>query len=300
MIVWAISEHVENAGVHSGDATLVLPPQRMYLETTRKIKSIARNIAKALNITGPFNIQFLAKDNDVQVIECNLRASRSFPFVSKVFKVNFIDIATRVIIGEEIPKLDKSAFELDYVGVKAAQFSFKRLEGADPSLSVEMASTGEVACFGDDFNEALLKAMLSVGFEIKGKNLLLSTGPIKNKIQFLGIARNLVENGFKLFATEGTANFMFNNEIKCETLHWPLENKKPNVLDHIKNGKIDLVLNIPKNFREEEITNDYLIRRTAADFGIPLITNMQLARAYFEAILKLNLEDLEVKAWDEY
>ncbi len=300
LLVYAVSEHVENAGVHSGDATLVLPPQRTYLETTRRVKKIARRIAEALKINGPFNIQFVARDNEVKVIECNLRASRSFPFVSKIFKVNFIDIATRVIMGHHVPKIDRSAFDLEYVGVKAPQFSFTRLVGADPTLGVEMASTGEVGCLGDDFEEAFLKALLSVGYKLPVKNILLSTGPIESKAEFLAATRLMEKMGMNFYATGGTARFMEANGIKVTHLHWPLSGQKPNVLDYLENGKIDLVINIPKNYQEEELTNDYIIRRRAVDFAVPLLTNLQLARRFVEAISKKSLKDLQIKSWAEH
>ena len=297
---YAISEHVENAGVHSGDATMVLPPQRTYLETMRRIKIIAKKIAKSLQITGPFNIQFIAKDNDVKVIECNLRASRSFPFVSKVFKINFIDLATKIIMGKHVPRMDRSSFDLDYVGVKAPQFSFNRLKGSDPILGVEMASTGEVACLGDDFNEAFLKSLISVGFKLPRKTILLSTGPIDSKAEFLESTRKLDGMGFKFYATKGTADFMKANGFKAEVLYWPLEKKEPNVLSHIADGKIDLVINIPKNIKKNELDNDYLIRRKAIDFNVPLLTNLQLAKRFAEAIHTTSLDNLNVKSWDEY
>jgi carbamoyl-phosphate synthase large subunit len=297
---YAISEHVENAGVHSGDATMVLPPQRTYLETMRRIKVIARKIAKSLKITGPFNIQFIAKDNDVKVIECNLRASRSFPFVSKVFKINFVDLAIKNIMGKSVPQLDKSSFDLDYVGVKAPEFSFTRLKGSDPILGVEMVSTGEVACLGDDFNEAFLKSLISVGFQIPKKNILLSTGPVDSKAEFLAGARSLRDMGFNFYATKGTADFMKENGISSKVLYWPLENKEPNTLSYIANGKIDLVINIPKNIEKEELDNDYLIRRKAVDFNVPLITNLQLAKRFAEAMYRTPMDQLKVKSWDEY
>ncbi|MDZ7316206.1 MAG: carbamoyl-phosphate synthase (glutamine-hydrolyzing) large subunit [candidate division KSB1 bacterium] len=300
LLLYAISEHVENAGVHSGDATLVLPPQRTYLETTRRIKKIARQVAQALKINGPFNMQFVARGNEVKVIECNLRASRSFPFVSKIFKMNFIDIATRVIMGHHVPRIDRSAFDLEYVGVKAPQFSFTRLIGADPTLGVEMASTGEVGCLGDDFEEAFLKALLSVGYKLPIKNILLSTGPIESKAEFLESTRLLQKMGMNFYATGGTARFMEANGIKVTHLHWPLSQEKPNVLDYLGNGKIDLVINIPKNYQEEELTNDYIIRRRAVDFAIPLFTNLQLARRFVEAVAKHTLADLQIKSWSEY
>ncbi len=301
IIVYAISEHIENAGVHSGDATMMLPPQKTYLETIRKIKKTARQIASALNITGPFNIQFLAKENKIKVIECNLRASRSFPFASKVFKVNFIDLATKAMMGKEIKKIDKSTFELDYVGVKAPQFSFSRLKGADPTLDVEMASTGEVACLGDDLKDGFLKALISVGYELPKKNFLLSTGAIESKVELLSSIKKLYKRGYKIYATKGTADFLNSNGVKADILHWPLDReKKPNVIDFITNRKIDFVINIPKSFEREELTNDYMIRRAAVDYAVPLITNTEIAKLFIEAILEYRLEDLEIKSWDEY
>ena len=297
---YAISEHVENAGVHSGDATIVLPPQRTYLETMRRIKIIAKKVAKSLRITGPFNIQFIAKDNDVKVIECNLRASRSFPFVSKVFKINLVDLATKVIMDKRVPKIDRSSFDLDYVGIKAPQFSFTRLKGSDPILGVEMVSTGEVACLGDDFNEAFLKSLISVGSKLPKKTILLSTGPIESKAEFLKSTRILDRMGFKFYATKGTSDFMKTNGLKSEALYWPLENKEPNTLTYISDGKIDLVINIPKNIEKEELDNDYLIRRKAVDFNVPLITNLQLAKRFVEAIYVTTPKDLKIKSWDEY
>ena len=297
---YAISEHVENAGVHSGDATLVLPPQRTYLETMRRIKIITRKIAASLNITGPFNIQFIAKDNDIKVIECNLRASRSFPFVSKVFKINFIDLATRLIMGKRVPKFDRSSSDLEYVGIKAPQFSFTRLKGSDPVLGVEMVSTGEVACLGDDFNEAFLKSLISVGFRFPMKSVLLSTGPIHSKAEFLDGTRKLAEKGFTFYATKGTADFMESNGIRAEVLHWPLEGREPNTIRYLAEGKIDLVINIPKNIEKSELDNDYLIRRKAVDFNVPLITNLQLAKRFADAVYRMSLEDLKIKRWGEY
>ena len=297
---YAISEHIENAGVHSGDATMVLPPQRTYLETMRKIKIISKKIARSLNITGPFNIQFIAKDNDVQVIECNLRSSRSFPFVSKVFKINFIDLATKMIMGENVSPIDRSAFDLDYVGIKAPQFSFARLKGSDPTLGVDMASTGEVACLGDDFNEAFLKSLISVGFKLPKKTILLSTGPVDSKADFLHSTRILEDMGLEFYATKGTADFMAANDIEAKVLNWPLENKEPNALSYMSDGKIDLVINIPKNVEKEELDNHYLIRRKAVDLNIPLITNLQLAKRFVEAIHKASIDDLKIKSWREY
>jgi len=299
LVCWAVSEHVENAGVHSGDATLVLPPQRTYLETMRRIKRITTDVAKSLCINGPFNIQFLAKNNQVMVIECNLRASRSFPFVSKILKVNFIDAATRVIMGRPVEEVDLSFFDLDYVGVKAPQFSFTRLQGADPTLGVEMASTGEVACLGWDFNEAFLKALLAVGFHFPLRKVLLSTGPVESKAGFLVGARRLVDLGVKLFATQGSADFLSTNGIETEVVRWPLE-EPPNVLDQLQKREVDLVINIPKHFQREELTNDYLIRRTAVDFGIPLVTNLQVALRLTEALSCQPIHDLKVRSWNTY
>jgi carbamoyl-phosphate synthase large subunit len=300
LIVSAVSEHVENAGVHSGDATLVLPPQRTYLETVRRIRRISSRIAAALKIHGPFNIQFLAKGNEVSVIECNLRASRSFPFVSKVLRINFIDIATEVMMGRPVPVHGGSVMDLNYVGVKAPQFSFTRLEGADPVLGVEMASTGEVGCLGDDFEEAFLKALLSVGFRLPVKSVLLSTGPIADKAAFLEPARTLLGMGVKLYATEGTAAFLGANGVPSEVLYWPNEARSPNALEYLNQRRVDLVINIPKSSAEDELTNDYLIRRKAADFGIPLITNLQLAQRLVEALSKKGIAELQIKSWQEY
>lgn len=300
LLAYAICEHVENAGVHSGDATMVLPPQRTYLETTRRMKRITRSIVKALEINGPFNIQFIAKDNEVKVIEGNLRASRSFPFVSKVFKLNFVDLATKVIMGTDVLRIDKSCFELDYVGVKAPQFSFTRIKGADPVLSVEMTSTGEVACLGDNFEEAFLKALLSVGFELPKKNILLSTGPFECKSFFLPLAKKLQDMGFKLYATPGTHDFMKFQGIQSQILYSPLSKKEPNALTYIEEKKIDLVVNIPRSVEEDDLTNDYIIRRKSIDFSIPLITNLQLADRFIEALAKISLPDLAVKSWEEY
>lgn len=300
LITYAISEHVEFAGVHSGDATMVFPAQKVYFETMRRIKRITREIAKALDITGPFNIQFLAKDNDIKVIECNLRASRSFPFVSKVLKVNFIDIATRILLGLPVEKPHKSAFDIDYIGVKAPQFSFSRLQKADPVLGVDMASTGEVGCLGDTFYEAILTAMLSVGYTIPKKNILLSTGEMRSKVELLNSCRMLYEKGYNLFATKGTQQFLELNGIPATALHWPDEDKKPNVLDYLRSRTIDLVINIPKDLSKTELSNDYMIRRSAVDFNIPLITNARLASAFIIAFCKLKMEDIAIRSWDEY
>jgi len=299
IIIYAISEHIENAGVHSGDATMVLPPQYIYVETIKKIKETAKRIAESLKITGPFNIQFIAKDNRIKVIECNLRASRSFPFVSKVTKYNFIDLATKAMLGIDI-RGKYNTLDLDYVGVKAPQFSFSRLHGADPVLSVEMASTGEVACLGNDLNEAFLKSLLSVGFVMPKAKVLLSTGPIKSKAYLLESIKKLSEMNFELYATEGTAKFLEDNGVKSTVLYWPLYKKEPNALSYIQERKIELVINIPKSYEEEELTNDYLIRRKAVDFNIPLLTNAQIAKLFIESIYKKKMEDLEIKSWEEY
>ncbi|UCE24946.1 MAG: carbamoyl-phosphate synthase (glutamine-hydrolyzing) large subunit [Candidatus Zixiibacteriota bacterium] len=300
LVCWAVSEHVENAGVHSGDATLVLPPQRTYLETMRQIRKVSTEIASSLSINGPFNIQFLAKNNQVMVIECNLRCSRSFPFVSKVLKRNFVDAAVRVVMGHPVQKTDQSFLELDYVGVKAPEFSFSRLDGADPTLGVEMASTGEVACLGWDFDEAFLKALISVGYRFPLKSVLLSTGPIESKAAFIEGASCLRNLGVEFYATGGTAEFMTRYGFQVSVLRWPLEGGSPNALDHIKDGKIDLVINIPKDYRKEELTNDYLIRRTAVDFGVPLITNLQLAQRLAESLGRVPLDRLEIHSWHKY
>ncbi len=300
IIAYAISEHVEFAGVHSGDATMVFPPQKIYFETVRRIKRISRQIAKQLDITGPFNMQFLAKDNDIKVIECNLRASRSMPFVSKVLKSNLIEMATKVMLGIEVEKPNKSIFDLDYIGVKAPQFSFARLQKADPILGVDMSSTGEVGCIGEDFYEGILKSMLSVGYTIPKKNILLSTGPARSKVELINSAKALEEKGYTLYATRGTQQFLANSGIKATVLHWPDEDKHPNTLDFLKKKKIDLVINIPKNLTKSELSNDYLIRRTAVDFNIPLITNARLASAFILSFCKLDINDIAIKSWDEY
>ncbi|HLO59316.1 MAG TPA: carbamoyl-phosphate synthase (glutamine-hydrolyzing) large subunit [Bacteroidales bacterium] len=300
LVAYAISEHVEFAGVHSGDATIVFPAQKIYFETMRRIKRISRMIAKELNISGPFNIQFLAKDNDIKVIECNLRASRSFPFVSKILKVNFIELATRVILGKEVEKPGKSVFDLDCIGIKAPQFSFSRLLKADPILGVDMASTGEVGCIGENFYEAILKSMLSVGYNYPKKNILLSTGPMRSKVELVNSCKLLIDKGYNLFGTHGTAQFLEMNGIPCTMLHWPDEDKKPNTLDYLKSKMIDLVINIPKDLSKSELSNDYLIRRSAVDYNIPLITNARLASAFLTALCKISLEEIAIKSWDEY
>lgn len=297
---YAISEHVEFAGVHSGDATIVFPAQKLYIETIRRIKKIARSIAKELNISGPFNMQFLAKDNDIKVIECNLRASRSFPFVSKVLKYNFIDMATRIMLGEEVEALNKSVFDLDYVGVKASQFSFARLLKADPVLGVDMASTGEVGCIGENYYEAILKSMLSVGHRIPKKNILISSGPMRSKVELLNSTRMLIEKGFTIYSTEGTAKFFKENNIDVNILYWPDEDKEPNIMEYLHDRKIDLVINIPKNHTKRELDNGYKIRRAAVDYNIPLITNARLASAFIYAICKVDPTEIAIKSWDEY
>ncbi len=300
LVLYAINEHVEYAGVHSGDATMVFPPQKLYFETIRRIKKISHKMAKALNISGPFNIQFLAKDNDIKVIECNLRASRSLPFVSKVLKVNFIDIATKVMLDIAFEKPQKSIFDLDYVGIKAPQFSFSRLQKADPVLGVDMSSTGEVGCIGENYYEAILKSMLSVGYRIPEKNILLSTGPSKSKAELLEPCRLLVDKGYNLYATAGTADFLNANNIKTEKLHWPDKKEEPNTLTYLRQKKIHLVINIPKDLSSKELDNDYTIRRSAIDFNIPLITNTRLASAFLTAICKIKLDEIAIKSWDEY
>jgi len=300
IIVYAISEHIEFAGVHSGDATIMFPPQKVYVETIRRIKKISRKIAQELQISGPFNIQFLAKDNDIKVIECNLRASRSFPFVSKVLKTNFIDYATRIMLGEKVEKPNKTLFDIDHIGVKASQFSFSRLSMADPVLGVDMASTGEVACIGDDYYEAILKSMISVGYRIPEKNILISSGPMRSKTELLESGKILIENGYKIFGTKGTCDFYRKNGIHATMVHWPDVDKKPNAYNMLKKKEFDLVINIPKDLSQNELNNDYIIRRAAVDFNIPLITNARLASAFIYAISRYKKEELIVKSWDEY
>ena len=300
LFCYAIAEHVENAGVHSGDATIVLPPQRTYLETMRRVKLITKQIAKELEISGPFNMQFIAKDNDVKVIECNLRASRSFPFVSKTLKINFIDITTRLMLGEKVAKIDKSSFDLDYVGVKASQFSFTRLKGSDPVTGVEMSSTGEVACLGDDFNEAFLKSMLSTGKRIPRKAVLLSTGTLKNKAELLDDLVILKQMGLKFYGTKGTADYYKLNDLDMEILYRPFDNKEPDVLSYLDDGKIDLVINIPKSAEKLELDRHYIIRRKAVDMNIPLFTNVQATKRFIKSLKQYKSEDLQIKSWDEY
>ena len=301
ILVYAISEHVEFAGVHSGDATIQFPPQKIYIETVRRIKRVARDIAAALQITGPFNIQFLAKNNDIKVIECNLRASRSFPFVSKVLKLNFIDMATQVMLGLDVPKPEKSEFELDYVGIKASQFSFTRLQKADPVLGVDMASTGEVGCIGQHFDDALLTAMLSVGYRIPEKHILISSGPAKSKVELLEPCRMLARKGFALYATGGTYRFLNENGVPVTQVAWPDEESPlKKASDMIREKAFDLVINIPKNLTKRELTNGYQIRRGAIDFNIPLLTNARLAAAFIYAFCKVGLDDIQIKAWSDY
>ena len=301
VVMYAISEHIEFAGVHSGDATIQFPPQKLYVETVRRIKKIAGQIAKELKISGPFNIQFLAKNNDIKVIECNLRASRSFPFVSKVLKINFIELATKVMMGLPVEKPNKNEFDLDYVGIKASQFSFSRLQKADPVLGVDMASTGEVGCIGDDTYEAVLKSMLSVGYSIPEKNILLSTGTAKQKTDMLDAAVMLHNKGYKLFATGGTHKFLADNGIPSTRVYWPSETKQfPQALDMIHNKEIDFVVNIPKNLTQTELDNGYKIRRAAIDFNIPLITNARLASAFIGAFCSMNISEIQIKSWEEY
>ncbi|WP_455591184.1 carbamoyl-phosphate synthase (glutamine-hydrolyzing) large subunit [Bacteroides sp.] len=300
IVAYAISEHIEFAGVHSGDATIQFPPQKLYVETVRRIKRISREIAKELNISGPFNIQFLARDNDIKVIECNLRASRSFPFVSKVLKINFIELATKVMLGLPVEKPNKNLFELDYVGIKASQFSFNRLQKADPVLGVDMASTGEVGCIGSDTSCAILKAMLSVGYRIPKKNILLSTGTPKQKVDMLSAARMLQKKGYNIFATGGSSRFLTENGVENTLVYWPSEEGQPQALDMLHNKEIDMVVNIPKNLTAGELDNGYKIRRAAIDLNIPLITNARLASAFINAFCTMSIDDIAIKSWEEY
>lgn len=301
VIAYAISEHIEFAGVHSGDATIQFPPQKLYVETVRRCKRVGRQIAKELHINGPFNIQFMARDNDILVIECNLRASRSFPFVSKVLKINLIELATRVMLGLPVEKPNKNLFDLDYVGIKASQFSFNRLQKADPVLGVDMSSTGEVGCLGDDTNTALLKSMLSVGYRIPKKNILLSTGGAKQKVEMLDAAKKLIDNGYKLYATGGTSKFLTENGIENTHVLWPSEEgDEPKALDLLHDHTIDMVVNIPKNLTSSELSNGYKIRRASIDLNVPLLTNARLASAFIYAFCTTKLEDIGIKAWGEY
>ena len=301
IVAYAISEHIEYAGVHSGDATIQFPPQKLYVETMRRIRKISRQIADALEISGPFNIQFLAKNNDIKVIECNLRASRSFPFVSKVLKINFIDLATRVMLGLDVEKPHKNAFDLDYVGIKASQFSFSRLQGADPVLGVDMASTGEVGCIGNDSSEALIKAMISVGNRVPSKAVLMSTGTPKQKADLLDAAHELANRGYTIYATGGTHAYLNDNGIPAIRVYWPSQSDmQPQAIELLHDHKVDMVVNIPKNFTDTELSNGYKIRRAAIDLNIPLLTNARLASAYIDAFTTHPLDEIEIKSWDEY
>ena len=300
IVAYAISEHIEFAGVHSGDATIQFPPQKLYVETVRRIKRISRQIAKELNISGPFNIQFLARENDIKVIECNLRASRSFPFVSKVLKINFIELATKVMLGLPVEKPEKNLFDLDYVGIKASQFSFNRLQKADPVLGVDMASTGEVGCIGDDTSCAVLKAMLSVGYRIPEKNILMSTGTLKQKVDLLQAARALKAKGYNIFATGGSSKFLTENGVENTRVYWPSEEGQPQALDMLHKKEIDMVVNIPRDLTPTELENGYKIRRAAVDLNIPLVTNARLASAFINAFCIMSIDDIAIKSWDEY
>ncbi len=300
IIAYAISEHIEFAGVHSGDATIQFPPQKLYVETARRIKKISKQIAKELHISGPFNIQFLAKENDIKVIECNLRASRSFPFVSKVLKINLIELATRIMLGLPVEKPAKSLFDLDYVGIKASQFSFNRLQKADPVLGVDMASTGEVGCLGEDSRTALIKSMLSVGHRIPKKNILLSTGDGKQKAEMLAACQMLQAHGYTLYATGGTSRYLTENGIKNNLVYWPSEEGHPQAIDMLHNHEIDMVVNVPKNLTSSELSNGYKIRRAAIDLNVPLITNARLASAFIYAFCTVKLDELDIKCWQEY
>ena len=300
VVEYAISEHVEFAGVHSGDATLVFPAQKIYFETARRVKKISKMIAQELNISGPFNIQFLAKNNDVKVIECNLRASRSFPFVSKVLKRNFIETATRIMLGAEYSKPDKSAFDIDWIGVKASQFSFARLLKADPVLGVDMSSTGEVGCIGDDYHEALLSAMISVGNNIPEKTVMVSSGGVKSKVDLLDACRTLDQKGYTIYATAGTQRFLNENDVNATVVGWPDEEGDLNIMEMFSNHSFDLVINIPKDHSTRELTNGYKIRRAAVDHNVPLITNARLASAFIEAFTQMKTADIQIKSWQEY
>lgn len=301
IVAYAISEHIEFAGVHSGDATIQFPPQKLYVETVRRIKRVSRQIAKTLHINGPFNIQYMARDNEILVIECNLRASRSFPFVSKVLKINLIELATRIMLGLPVEKPSKNLFDLDYVGIKASQFSFNRLQKADPVLGVDMSSTGEVGCLGDDVNQALMKSMLSVGLRVPKKNILLSTGGAKQKADMLDAARELKQHGYRLFATGGTSKYLTENGIENTRVYWPSEEgQQPQALDMLHHKELDMVVNIPKDLTPRELTNGYKIRRAAIDLNVPLITNSRLAGAFINAFCSMSLDDIDIKAWGEY
>lgn len=300
VIAYAISEHIEFAGVHSGDATLVFPPQKVYFETIRRIKRISKQIAQELQITGPFNIQFLARDNFVKVIECNLRASRSFPFVSKVLNQNFIEMATQIMLGIHVEKPSKTLFDIDHIGIKASQFSFSRLTKADPVLGVDMASTGEVGCIGMGYYETMLKAMLSVGYHIPKKGVLISSGDIRSKVELLSACKNMRDRGLNLYATQGTADFLQSHGVETIVVHWPDDKRSPNAMELFHDKRIDFVVNIPKNLSEGELNNDYTIRRTSVDLNIPIITNARLASAFINAFCQVNLKELDIVSWDEY
>lgn len=300
VVEYAISEHVEYAGVHSGDATMVFPAQHIYFSTIRQIKKISRKIAKELNISGPFNIQFLAKNREVKVIECNLRASRSFPFVSKILKRNFIETATKIMLDAPYQIPEKSEFDIDRIGVKASQFSFARLQNADPVLGVDMSSTGEVGCLGDDLNEAMLNALIATGYRLPKSSVLISSGAAKGKVSLLEPARELVKKGYKVYATAGTAKFFNENGVEATTVCWPDEDGENNVMDMIANHQFDLIVNVPKNHTKRELTNGYRIRRGAIDHNIPLMTNVRLAKAFIEAFTALKEEDIKIKSWQEY
>ncbi|MBO6217010.1 MAG: carbamoyl phosphate synthase large subunit, partial [Prevotella sp.] len=322
VVEYAISEHIEFAGVHSGDATMCFPALHIYYDTIRRIKKVSRRIAKELNISGPFNIQFLAKDRTLKVIECNLRASRSFPFVSKILKRNFIETATKIMLDAPYETADKSEFDIDRIGVKASQFSFARLQNADPVLGVDMSSTGEVGCLGDDFNEALLNALIATGYKLPKKGVLISSGPVQGKVDMLNAARLLVEKGYNVYATEGTARFLTENKVPAIPVSWPDEEpffkgveleyleklrderdfgqKRVPVMQLIANHDIDLIVNVPKNHSKRELTNGYKIRRAAIDHNIPLMTNVRLAKAFIEAFCELKEEDIPIKSWQEY
>ena len=300
IIAYAISEHVEFAGVHSGDATIQFPPQKLYYETMRRIKKVAKKIAAELHISGPFNIQFMARDNDIMVIECNLRASRSFPFVSKVLKINLIELASKIMMGVPYERPTKTEFDLDYVGIKASQFSFSRLQKADPVLGVDMSSTGEVGCLGDDTDCAILKSMLSVGLRVPEHSVLISSGDAHQKAALLEPCRHLAEKGYQLYATGGSYRYLIDNGVECKRVYWPSEETQPQALDMIRRKEIDMVINIPKNLTSHELSNGYKIRRAAIDFNVPLLTNDRLAAAFIHAFTTMTLDDLAIKAWDEY
>ena len=300
IIAYAISEHIEFAGVHSGDATIQFPPQKLYVETLRQVKRISRLIAKELQISGPFNIQFLAKGNAIKVIECNLRASRSFPFICKVLKINFIELATKIMMGLPVEKPHKNLFDIDYVGIKASQFSFSRLQKADPVLGVDMVSTGEVGCLGNDTDDAILKSMLSVGYRVPEKSILLSTGSARQKVDMLDAAKMLQKKGYKLYATGGTHTMLKENGVETERVAWPDETGFPSALEMLHNKEIDMVVNIPKNLTAGELDNGYKIRRAAIDLNVPLLTNSRLASAFITAFCRKGIDDLEIESWDEY